>query len=56
VSARVPPSERIGGHIGELSASDRQLPEIVGEVARLGAQLLLQAALEAEIIECLGRA
>lgn len=54
MSARVSPTERIGGHIGELSASDIQLPEIVGEVARLGALLL--PALEAEIIEYLGLA
>ena len=32
-----------------------QLPEILEDVARLGAQLLLQAALEAEITEFLGR-
>jgi transposase-like protein len=38
-----------------LSASDRELSEILEEVARLGAQLLLQAALEAEVTEFLGR-
>jgi len=52
---RVSPTERIHGHIDELFASDRQLPEILEEVARLGAQLLMQAALEAEITEFLGR-
>jgi putative transposase len=31
------------------------LPEILEEVARLGAQLLMQAALEAEVTEFLGR-
>jgi len=30
-------------------ASDRPLPEILEEVARLDAQLLMQAALEAEV-------
>jgi putative transposase len=52
---RVSPTERIRGHIDELFASGRQLPEILEEVARLGAQLLMQAALEAEITEFLGR-
>ena len=52
---RVSPTERIRGHIDELFARDRPLPEILEEVARLGAQLLMQAALEAEITEFLGR-
>jgi len=52
---RVSPAERIHGHIGELFAQDRQLPEILEDVARLGARLLMQAALEAEITEFLGR-
>ena len=52
---RVSPTERIRGHIDELFAADRPLPEILEEVARLGAQLLIQAALEAEIAEFLGR-
>ena len=51
---RVSPTERIRGHIDELFASGRQLPEILEDVARLGAQLLMQAALEAEITEFLG--
>ena len=51
----VSPTERIHGHIDELFASGRQLPEILEEVARLGAQLLMQAALEAEITGFLGR-
>ena len=53
--ARVLPAERIRGHIDELFAQDKRLPEILEEVARLGAQLLMQAALEAEITEFLGR-
>jgi putative transposase len=52
---RVSPTERVRGHIDELFASDRPLPEIMEDVARLGAQLLMQAALEAEITEYLGR-
>jgi hypothetical protein len=48
-------TERIHGHIDELFASGRRLPEILEEVARLGARLLMQAALEAEITEFLGR-
>ncbi len=52
---RVSPTDRIRRHIDELFASDRPLPEILEEVARLGAQLLMQAALEAEVTEFLGR-
>ena len=52
---RVFPTERIRGHIDELFAQDKGLPEILEDVARLGAQLLLQAALEAELTEFLGR-
>src|SRR5256884_85716 len=52
---RVSPTERIHGDIDELFAQDKQLPEILEDVARLGARLLMQAALEAEITECLGR-
>jgi len=55
VSDRVSPTERIRGHIDELFAENRPLPEILEEVARLGAQLLMQAALEAEVTEFLGR-
>jgi len=55
VSHRVSPAERIRGHIDELFASGRPLPEILEDVARLGARLLMQAALEAEITEFPGR-
>jgi hypothetical protein len=48
---RVSPAGRIRGHIDELFAQDKELPEILEDVARLGAQLLIQAALEAEITE-----
>jgi transposase-like protein len=53
--ARVSPSDRIHARIDDLFARDRALPEILEEVARLGAQLLMQAALEAEVTEFLGR-
>jgi transposase-like protein len=52
---RVSPTDRIRARIDELFGQGRQLPEILEEVARLGAQLLMQAALEAEITEFLGR-
>jgi transposase-like protein len=52
---RVSPADRVRGHIDELFASGKPLPEILEDVARLGAQLLMQAALEAEITEFLGR-
>jgi transposase-like protein len=55
VPARVFPIDRVRAKIDELFASDRELPEILEEVARLGAQLLMQAALEAEVTEFLGR-
>jgi hypothetical protein len=44
VPVRVSPTDRIHRHIDELFAADRPLPEILEEVARLGAQLLMQAA------------
>jgi transposase-like protein len=55
VPPRVSPTDRIRCHIDDLFAQDRPLPEILEEVARLGAQLLMQAALEAEVSEFLGR-
>ena len=55
MSVRVLPTDRIRRHIDDLFAQDRPLPEILEEVARLGAQLLMQAALEAEVTEFLGR-
>ena len=55
MSARVSPTDRIHARIDALFAEDRSLPEILEEVARLGAQLLMQAALEAEVSEFLGR-
>jgi putative transposase len=55
VSVRVSPTARIRGQTDELFAQDKPIQEILEEVARLGARLLLQAALEAEVTEFLGR-
>ncbi len=52
---RVSPTDRIRARIDELFGQDRELPQILEDVARLGAQLLMQAALEAEVTEFLGR-
>lgn len=52
---RVSATDRIRTKIDELFAENRELPEILEEVARLGAQLLMQSALEAEVTEFLGR-
>jgi putative transposase len=56
VPARVSPVERIRAEIDQLFAdSSRDLGGVVEDVARLGARLLLQAALEAEVTAFLGR-
>jgi putative transposase len=58
VSTRVSPTERIRAEIDDLFAesdTDRQLTDTLEEVARLGARLLLQSALEAEVTEFLCR-
>jgi transposase-like protein len=55
VSKRVSPSERVRADIDQLFASERELGEVLEEVARLGVRLLMQTALEAEVTEFLGR-
>jgi putative transposase len=56
VPARVSPVERIRAEIDQLFADpSRDLAEVVEQVAQLGARLLLQAALEAEVTTFLGR-
>ena len=50
---RVSPTDRVPGHIDELFAQDKTQPEILEDITRPGAQLLMQAALEAEITEFL---
>ena len=54
--ARVSPVERIRAEIDQLFADPtRDLAGVVEDVARLGARLLLQSALEAEVTAFLGR-
>jgi transposase-like protein len=55
VSTRVSPLGRIRADIDDLFASDRDLGEVLEEVARLGVRLLMQTAIEAEVTEFLGR-
>ena len=55
MTTRVSPTERIHAQIDELFASEGDLRLVLEQVARLGARLLLQSALEAEVTEFLGR-
>jgi len=55
VSTRVSPVERIRADIDDLFASERDLGDVLEEVARLGVGLLMQTAIEAEVTEFLGR-
>ena len=52
---RVSATDRIRIKIDELFAEGREVPEILEELARLGSQVLMRAALEAEVTEFLGR-
>ena len=53
---RVTASERIRAEIDALFADrDRELGEVLEEVAQLSVRLVMQAALEAEVTEFLGR-
>ena len=52
---RVSPTDRIRGEIDALFTADRDLAEVLEDVARLGARLILQTAVEAEVTEFLGR-
>jgi len=56
VSARVSPTDRIRAEIDALFDGSRELAEVIEDVARLGARLIIQTALEAEVTEFLGRA
>jgi transposase-like protein len=56
VSKRVSPTEKIRAQIDALFDGSRELVEIIEDVARLGAQLIIQTAVEAEVTEFLGRA
>ena len=56
MSQRVSPTLKIRAQIDALFDGSRELVEIIEEVARLGAQLIIQTAVEAEVTEFLGRA
>src|SRR5208337_4214718 len=56
VPTRVSPTDRIRGEIDALFDGPRELSEIIEEVARLGARLIIQTAVEAEVEMFLGRA
>lgn len=56
MSARVSPIDRIRGEIDALFDGQRDLCEVIEDVARLGARLIIQTAVEAEVEVFLGRA
>jgi putative transposase len=47
--------ERVRAQIDELFASEQDLGRVLEDVARLSVRLVIQAALEAEVTEFLGR-
>ena len=53
--ARVSPVERVRAEIDELFASEQELGQVLEQVARLSVRLVMQAAVEAEVTEFLGR-
>ena len=55
MSKRVIPSERLRAEVDEVFAGGADLATAIEQVARIGARLLLQTALEAEATEFLGR-
>lgn len=55
MSKRVTPSERLRAEVDEVFAGGGDLAAVIEQVARIGARLLLQTALEAEVSEFLGR-
>jgi len=56
VPVRVSPTDKIRGEMDALFGCGRDLAEILEDVARLGARLIMQSALEAEVEAFLGRA
>lgn len=52
---RLSPVERIRAQIDELFASEQDLAQVLEQVARLSVRLVMQAAVEAEVSEFLGR-
>ena len=55
MSKRVSPTERLRAEIDEVFAGSEDLSCAIERVAQLGAQLLLQSAVEAEVTAFLGR-
>lgn len=55
MSKRVSPAERLRAEIDGVFAGGEDLAGAIEEVARLGARLLLQSAIEAEVAAFLGR-
>jgi putative transposase len=53
---RVSPTEEIRGEIDALFDGSRDLSEVIEDVARLGARLIIQVVVEAEVEVFLGRA
>ncbi|MGH3431252.1 MAG: IS256 family transposase [Thermocrispum sp.] len=56
MSVRVSPTEKIRAEIDALMGGERDLAEVLEDVGRLGARLIIQTAVEAEVAEFLGRA
>ena len=56
MSVRVSPTEKIRRQIDALFEEGIDLAEVLEQVARLGARLIMQTAVEAEVEEFLGRA
>ena len=56
MSVRVSPTGKIRAEIDALFDGERELGEVIEDVARLGARLIIQTALEAEVEVFLGRA
>lgn len=56
MSPRVSPTDRIRGEIDALFDGSQDLTEVLEDVARLGARLIMQSAVEAEVDAFLGRA
>ena len=53
--ARVSPTEAVRAEIDELFGSGRDIAEVLEEVMRLSARLVLQQVLEEEVTSWLGR-
>jgi transposase-like protein len=56
VARRLPPVQAIRAEIDALFTEGRDLVEVLEDVARLGAHLIIQTAVEAEVDAFLGRA